>query len=67
LSNKPWDTTAGVIIAREAGADVIDLDGTQHSLQAVATIAANPHLIDQIRDLISGASRRDQAANSSDT
>ncbi|MEU4572190.1 MULTISPECIES: inositol monophosphatase family protein [Nonomuraea] len=45
LSNKPWDTAAGVIIAREAGATVVDLDGSPHSMTSHATIAASPKLI----------------------
>ena len=30
LSNRSWDVAAGVIIAREAGAVVLDYDGSQH-------------------------------------
>jgi myo-inositol-1(or 4)-monophosphatase len=30
MSNQPWDTAAGVIIAREAGALVVDQDGMTH-------------------------------------
>jgi myo-inositol-1(or 4)-monophosphatase len=48
LSNKPWDTVAGVVIAREAGARVVDIDGDPHSLRARATIAASPGLLDQV-------------------
>jgi myo-inositol-1(or 4)-monophosphatase len=40
MSNKPWDTAAGVIIAREAGAVVIDQDGSDHTSDSAATIAA---------------------------
>ncbi|MCA2187372.1 inositol monophosphatase family protein [Nonomuraea cavernae] len=29
---QPWDTAAGVIIAREAGATVVDLDGSPHNM-----------------------------------
>jgi len=31
FGNKPWDTSAGVLIAREAGARVLDHDGSEHS------------------------------------
>lgn len=31
LANKPWDVSAGVLIARESGALVPDIDGTQNS------------------------------------
>lgn len=42
LSNKPWDTAAGVLIAREAGAKVTDLEGREHVLTSTATIASAP-------------------------
>ncbi|MEV0228124.1 inositol monophosphatase [Nonomuraea sp. NPDC050786] len=51
LSNQPWDTAAGVTIAREAGATVVDLDGSPHTIAAQATIAANPHLIADLVNL----------------
>lgn len=34
--------SAGVVIARESGAVVTDSDGTDHSIRAGHTIAANP-------------------------
>jgi myo-inositol-1(or 4)-monophosphatase len=34
FGNKPWDTSAGVLIAREAGARVLDHDGSEHSQQS---------------------------------
>ncbi len=52
LSNNPWDTAAGVIIAREAGATVVDLDGSPHSMTAHATIAASPKLVADLVELI---------------
>ncbi|MFI7617362.1 inositol monophosphatase family protein [Nonomuraea terrae] len=55
LSNNPWDTAAGVIIAREAGATVIDLDGSPHSKTAQATIAASPKLVADLVELIAEA------------
>ncbi|MFB4272256.1 inositol monophosphatase family protein [Nonomuraea sp. GTA35] len=55
LSNNPWDTAAGVIIAREAGATVIDLDGSPHSMTAQATIAASPKLVADLVELITEA------------
>jgi myo-inositol-1(or 4)-monophosphatase len=42
LSNKPWDTAAGVLIAREAGAHVTDLEGQPHTLDSTATVASAP-------------------------
>ncbi|WP_406443071.1 inositol monophosphatase family protein [Streptomyces sp. NBC_01613] len=44
LSNHPWDMAAGVAIAREAGAVVMDLDGSPHGLRSTATIAVAPGL-----------------------
>jgi myo-inositol-1(or 4)-monophosphatase len=44
LGNKPWDTSAGVLIAREAGARVLDQDGSEHSPQSLFTIAVTPTL-----------------------
>lgn len=44
LSNKPWDTSAGALIAREAGARVLDHDGSDHSPQSSTTIAVTPTL-----------------------
>jgi myo-inositol-1(or 4)-monophosphatase len=52
LTNPPWDMAAGVIIAREAGAMVVDIDGSPHSLRSAATIAAAPQLIPQILPLV---------------
>ena len=44
LGNKPWDTSAGVLIAREAGARVLDHNGSEHSEQSRSTIAVTPTL-----------------------
>jgi fructose-1,6-bisphosphatase/inositol monophosphatase family enzyme len=32
MSNKPWDTAAGTLIAREAGAQLYDAQGDPHHL-----------------------------------
>ncbi|GIE92299.1 inositol monophosphatase family protein [Actinoplanes regularis] len=56
LANKPWDTAAGVIIAREAGAVVTDRDGSPHTVESSATIAANANLLPGFFDLISDPS-----------
>jgi myo-inositol-1(or 4)-monophosphatase len=45
LSNKPWDTAAGVVIAREAGVEVVDADGALHDLHSARTIAATPAIL----------------------
>ena len=55
LGNLPWDTAAGVLIAREAGARVVDADGSPHDLDSAFTLAAVPDLIDQLVLLVSAA------------
>ncbi|AHH94885.1 inositol monophosphatase family protein [Kutzneria albida] len=55
LSNKPWDTTAGVLIAREAGAIVVDVEGNPHTLESTATIAMTPALLDSLLPLVHAA------------
>ncbi|MGV9542256.1 inositol monophosphatase family protein [Nocardia beijingensis] len=52
LSNKPWDTAAGVLIAREAGAVVLDSTSRRHSLDSPDTIAASPALADRLMRLV---------------
>jgi myo-inositol-1(or 4)-monophosphatase len=52
LSNKPWDTAAGVILAREAGATITDTDGTDHTIDSAAAIAAAPGITKLITELI---------------
>ncbi|MGL5827564.1 MAG: inositol monophosphatase family protein, partial [Nocardioides sp.] len=48
LSNKPWDTAPGVLIAREAGANVTDTSGRPHQLNAATTIATAPGLTTEL-------------------
>jgi myo-inositol-1(or 4)-monophosphatase len=52
MSNKPWDTAAGTLMAREAGAHVTDAHGNPHSHQSAATIAAAPAIADQLATVI---------------
>ena len=52
LSNTPWDMAAGVILAREAGARVVDKDSSPHTFESAATVAAGPQLLDEITDLL---------------
>ena len=52
LANKPWDTAAGVLIAREAGAIVTDMRGSQHSFASGETVAVCPGLADELSRLI---------------
>ncbi|WP_436761450.1 inositol monophosphatase family protein [Streptosporangium sp. V21-05] len=61
LSNKPWDTAAGVLIAREAGATIADMDGSPHTMSSGATIAASPKLLADLIELIAEAGKNVQA------
>ncbi|GIF44409.1 inositol monophosphatase family protein [Actinoplanes xinjiangensis] len=51
LANKPWDTSAGVVIAREAGALIVDHDGSPHSIHSSVTIASNAKLLPRVLEL----------------
>ena len=52
LANKPWDTAAGVLIAREAGALVVDSRGSDHSLASKETIGVTPGIQHELLSLI---------------
>ncbi|WP_410646405.1 inositol monophosphatase family protein [Amycolatopsis sp. cmx-4-54] len=56
LGNRTWDMAAGAVIAREAGAHVTDLDGTDHTTTSRCTIAAAPGLTDDILRIVQRAS-----------
>lgn len=58
LSNKPWDMAAGVLLAREAGAKVVDVDGTEHSTQSRATIATVPGLLPAVLEMVQTATTK---------
>jgi myo-inositol-1(or 4)-monophosphatase len=51
-ANNPWDTSAGVLLAREAGALVFDLLGTLHSYESASTVAVAPGLAQELADLL---------------
>ncbi|MFT7839510.1 inositol monophosphatase family protein [Saccharothrix sp. BKS2] len=48
LSNKTYDIAAGVLIAREAGAVVMDSTGQEHSSLSTHTIATTPKITEAI-------------------
>jgi myo-inositol-1(or 4)-monophosphatase len=52
LANNPWDVAAGTVIARESGALVLDIDGSQHDNASSATIGVVPSLKDQLLDIL---------------
>jgi myo-inositol-1(or 4)-monophosphatase len=55
LGNKPWDTSAGVLIAHEAGARVLDHDGSEHSQESLSTIAVTPRLEGELMAAVQAA------------
>ncbi|TDU89455.1 myo-inositol-1(or 4)-monophosphatase [Kribbella voronezhensis] len=60
FTNKPWDTSAGVLIAREAGVQVLDIDGSQHTFNANGTVSVAKPLAAELLDLIHEASEYKQ-------
>jgi len=66
VGNKLWDTSAGVLIAREAGARILDLHGANHTANSSATIAVGPSLEDELMAAIRAALTNTTAANGLD-
>lgn len=52
MSNKPWDTAAGTLIAREAGAHLSDAQGNPHTHRSASTVAAAPGIAEQLGTVI---------------
>ncbi|MCG5458665.1 inositol monophosphatase [Micromonospora sp. PSH03] len=52
LNNKPWDTAAGVVIARESGVQLVDIDGTPHSADSAATVGGNDRILPLVLTLV---------------
>jgi myo-inositol-1(or 4)-monophosphatase len=52
---KPWDTAAGVVILREAGAVVTDVDGVSWTARSESICCANPALHAEMLDVIAKA------------
>ncbi|TCO49182.1 myo-inositol-1(or 4)-monophosphatase [Kribbella antiqua] len=52
FSNKPWDTMAGVAIAREAGVRVLDVDGSEHTPESRGTVAVAAGIADPFLELV---------------
>ncbi len=55
LGNKPWDTAAGILIAREAGVRVLDFSGFEHSPRSPSVIAVTPNLEKPIMTVLRSA------------
>lgn len=58
LANNPWDTSAGVLLAREAGAQVMDLEGRPHELTSRTTLAVAPGIADELHSAIDAVAPR---------
>jgi myo-inositol-1(or 4)-monophosphatase len=46
---------AGVVLAREAGARVVDHDGSEHTTDSAATIAASPGVCEELLAILADA------------
>jgi myo-inositol-1(or 4)-monophosphatase len=55
LSNLPWDVSGGVLLVREAGGVVVDLDGTVHTPASRSTVGCARGLLQPLLDLIADA------------
>lgn len=55
FANKPWDTTAGVLIARESRVEVFDIDGSRHDVNSSGTVAAAEPLTAELLAIIEQA------------
>lgn len=55
LSNLPWDVSAGVLIAREAGAEAFDHDGSPWSPHSAFTICCTPGLAEELMPIVQEA------------
>jgi len=51
---QPWDTAAGSLIVREAGAIVSDFEGKGYSPFQKSIVAANPHIHPKMLDILGG-------------
>lgn len=58
MSNKPWDTGAGTLIAREAGAVLTDAQGRPHTHRSASTVAATPGIAEQLVTMVQNADVR---------
>ena len=52
LSNLPWDVSGGVLLVREAGGMVIDLDGSPHTPGSRCTIGSSHGLVEPLLELL---------------
>lgn len=55
LSNNTLDLVAGILIARESGAIVVDSSGTEHNKSSIHTVAAAPGVAEQLLSIVQSA------------
>jgi myo-inositol-1(or 4)-monophosphatase len=55
LSSRPWDVTAGVLIASEAGAEAFDQHGSPWSYRSPVTICSTPGLASELMPVVQEA------------
>jgi myo-inositol-1(or 4)-monophosphatase len=65
LSNLPWDVSGGVLLVREAGGVVYDLDGSDHGLASATTIASTRALKQPLLGVLQAALAPDRPGGSS--
>jgi len=53
----PWDMAAGILLVREAGGAVTDMEGGERMLETGAILAATPALLEPLARLIGAAAR----------
>ena len=53
----PWDVAAGIVIVREAGGMVSEIDGRSNMLHGTSILATNQQLYDPIRKMLTAAAR----------
>ena len=53
----PWDIAGGIVIVREAGGLVSQIDGRDNMLYGDSILASNQRLYDPLRKLLTGAVR----------
>ncbi len=55
---KPWDIAAGIIMVREAGGMVTELDGRDRMLESGSILAVNPNLHQELGQIIRMAGKK---------
>ena len=55
----PWDIAGGIVIVREAGGLVSQIDGRDNMLYGDSILASNQRLYDPLRKLLTGAVRNE--------